>query len=347
MSPCPPAPLKVHLQCCDNVASPRSTQQASPPHDPLEPVGAAQHPSQGQLAAMAAAVARSMQVPVSYIAGVLEPSLCTYQIVVCAQHMCPLLQPKKEAETDEEEEEEREGREGDVQLSAQEVEARARRAERRRERRLQDYLVLTMETLNKTCMARQEEWWTYELCFRSGLRQYHISMELVRQPDGSMHQHGVLAAEFSLGAAPIAFYGNGSALQAVITGGRAGRGAERQLLPASMPSAVLMRNVNTPPRALSFEYTGGTPCDIVDNTYRAATVEIQCGAADGIIDIVEDRTCHYLVRAQSSVLCGHPDFVTVLPGLSTVQFVPHGMPNVETPDKQQGVLSVAHPVSLE
>ena len=56
------------------------------------------------------------------------------------------------------------------------------------------------------------------------------------------------------------------------------------------------------PKSLAIEFTGGTPCDIV-NLSRSTTVYIYCGQTHGIIDIVEERTCHYNIKVHSSLVC--------------------------------------------
>jgi hypothetical protein len=58
------------------------------------------------------------------------------------------------------------------------------------------------------------------------------------------------------------------------------------------------------PKSLAIEFTGGTPCDIVNLT-RSTTVYIYCGHSNGIIDIVEEKTCHYNIKVHSNLVCSY------------------------------------------
>jgi len=58
------------------------------------------------------------------------------------------------------------------------------------------------------------------------------------------------------------------------------------------------------PKSLAIEFTGGTPCDIVNLT-RSTTVYIYCGQSNGIIDIVEEKTCHYNIKVHSNLVCNY------------------------------------------
>lgn len=117
----------------------------------------------------------------------------------------------------------------------------------------------------------------------------------------------------------------------MITGGRLGRGARRQLLSPAMPTSVLANSTYAPPLALSLEFTGGTHCDLLASVLRSSTVEVACGPRGGIIDIIEDSICHYLVRVHSAVLCQHPDFVVARVPMSAVRLEPVGaVPGTES-----------------
>ena len=61
------------------------------------------------------------------------------------------------------------------------------------------------------------------------------------------------------------------------------------------------------PRAIVLEFENGTKCDI-ESMDRSTSVHISCGARDAIIDVVEDRTCHYNVKVTSPVICLLTDF---------------------------------------
>ncbi len=52
-------------------------------------------------------------------------------------------------------------------------------------------LTSVMKALNSTCLMKQEEWWTYELCFAKGIRQLRINNEHSVLPDGTVEQKKV------------------------------------------------------------------------------------------------------------------------------------------------------------
>jgi hypothetical protein len=52
-------------------------------------------------------------------------------------------------------------------------------------------LTNVMASLNNSCLMRQEDWWTYELCFTKGVRQLRINVEQSVLPDGSVEQKKV------------------------------------------------------------------------------------------------------------------------------------------------------------
>ena len=60
-------------------------------------------------------------------------------------------------------------------------------------------------------------------------------------------------------------------------------------------------------RSLKLEFDNGTLCDL-RNTSRSSTVDISCGPKDMIISIMEDKTCHYLIKVQLAVVCKLPSF---------------------------------------
>eukprot|EP00596_Hydrurales_sp_CCMP1899_P005544 CAMPEP_0119051236 /NCGR_PEP_ID=MMETSP1177-20130426/72918_1 /TAXON_ID=2985 /ORGANISM="Ochromonas sp, Strain CCMP1899" /LENGTH=413 /DNA_ID=CAMNT_0007030369 /DNA_START=378 /DNA_END=1619 /DNA_ORIENTATION=- len=216
-----------------------------------------------------------------------EPDVCTYQLVVCV----PLLCPNRQVETD---------------LGSWAEEGL---------RTYNQTLIQVIDSLSLSCMVRAEEWWVYEICFRSGIRQYH-SQDEVTKVDGSdeVKHRQVILNQYSLGTAPTAIYNDIHALEESTL--RAGKGGKRSLtsetdttladMGLGLPSAVLLRNGVTEVRSLKLQFEEGTPCDIVEGTMRGSTVEIFCGPRDGIIDIIEDRTCHYHIKVHSLLACANP-----------------------------------------
>ena len=156
-------------------------------------------------------------------------------------------------------------------------------------------LTTVLQSLSKQCLVRQEGWWTYELCFRTGIRQFHLHAETVQQAVGdgstSTSAHMVVQNEFSLGLAPADSYTDtstsGGGLEALVRPGSHPPGSEArgsggasggQESRMGLPSNVLQRAYR--PRALVLEFEGGTPCDIEDIA-RGSTIELTCGERPG------------------------------------------------------------------
>eukprot|EP00603_Paraphysomonas_imperforata_P003268 CAMPEP_0114421152 /NCGR_PEP_ID=MMETSP0103-20121206/4927_1 /TAXON_ID=37642 ORGANISM="Paraphysomonas imperforata, Strain PA2" /NCGR_SAMPLE_ID=MMETSP0103 /ASSEMBLY_ACC=CAM_ASM_000201 /LENGTH=455 /DNA_ID=CAMNT_0001589657 /DNA_START=250 /DNA_END=1617 /DNA_ORIENTATION=+ len=183
-----------------------------------------------------------------------------------------------------------------------------------------------MEQFRHTCMQRQENWWNYEACFGGleeasparkskakakasknhvvmekrnpdekfqGIRQFHVEVVLTKtEKSNEMLQQQVIQAEFVLGKPPLEVYKNATAL------------AEAVHYPTKT-SASLRDSHSAQPKlpALHLEFTDGSECDIIENVRRGSTVEVSCGDRDFIEDIIEDRTCHYVIKMTSKLLC--------------------------------------------
>ncbi len=76
-----------------------------------------------------------------------------------------------------------------------------------------------MRTLNSSCLMRQEEWWTYELCFSKGIRQLRLNLEQSVLPDGSIEQKQVVVNQYILGNPLLHEYSNETALTARVRWG--------------------------------------------------------------------------------------------------------------------------------
>lgn len=99
-------------------------------------------------------------VPTAVFATIREPELCSYQAIICASFMCL---------TNEEQER---------SVSVTEIEDRKPKRTNKKEKSVTDgsnkskeELVRFMKVINNTCLFKQEEWWTYEICFNKGARQ--------------------------------------------------------------------------------------------------------------------------------------------------------------------------------
>ncbi|KAG7386151.1 Protein OS-9 [Phytophthora pseudosyringae] len=135
----------------------------------------------------------------------------------------------------------------------------------------------------RTCVTRNEGWWTYEFCFGRSLRQYH------RDGDGR------ITAEFSLGAFDAA--GN--------------RELERSGSALVSEHIDATHDVSRP--AYLELYDHGTFCKEFENhAPRKAKVFYYCsqgGTSHHILTVKETQTCTYTVKVSSPVLCDHPHFL--------------------------------------
>lgn len=135
---------------------------------------------------------------------------------------------------------------------------------------------------SKTCIKRNEGWWTYEFCFGHSIRQYH------READGQV------SVEYSLGS-----YDD----------------EENQKLEADGTALVLehidaTHDVSRP--AFKEIYSSGTPCSDVDGSLlRQAKVFYYCsqvGMNHHILSVKETQTCSYTIKISSPAVCDHPHF---------------------------------------
>ena len=190
-----------------------------------------------------------------------------------------------------------------------------------------------MDQFRHACMQRQENWWTYEACFGSnddhddhnkknknavkmenhkkskrkqqqqqeggsmpestqGIRQFHVETVMTKtDKENEVLQRQVIQSEFLLGSPPLHMYKNGTALSESV---------HYPVQAASSVNDVHTSQPKTP--SLHLEFSDGAACDIED-VKRGTTVEISCGDRDAIEDIIEDRTCHYVIKISSRLIC--------------------------------------------
>lgn len=60
---------------------------------------------------------------------------------------------------------------------------------------------------------------------------------------------------------------------------------------------------------VELEYADGTECDLTQGLRRATTVRLYCGDDNALVNVFEDRTCHYVFSVHTPALCQHPAFV--------------------------------------
>lgn len=58
---------------------------------------------------------------------------------------------------------------------------------------------------------------------------------------------------------------------------------------------------------LSFSFTNGTPCDLLDIP-RSSIVHLRCGSHDRVLSVTETSTCKYEIEVELLTLCGFPSF---------------------------------------
>ncbi|ETI50816.1 hypothetical protein F441_05713 [Phytophthora nicotianae CJ01A1] len=159
----------------------------------------------------------------------------------------------------------------------------------------------------RTCVTRNEGWWTYEFCFGRSLRQYH------RDGDGR------ITAEFSLGTFDAA--GN--------------RELERSGSALVSEHIDATHDVSRP--AYLELYDHGTFCkEFESHAPRKAKVFYYCsqgGTSHHILTVKETQTCSYTVKVSSPVLCDHPHFLNDEQKSDQEAEILHCIPVAEAPVK--------------
>lgn len=136
----------------------------------------------------------------------------------------------------------------------------------------------------RTCIKRNEGWWTYEFCFGQGVRQYH------RDSDGRV------TVDFSLG------HYDEDKNRALETSG------------AALVSEQIDATHDVSRPAYLEHYSHGTYCKEFDmQTPRTSRVFFYCsqgGANHHILAVKETQTCAYTIKISTPVLCDHPHFIS-------------------------------------
>ena len=213
----------------------------------------------------------------AFIKSVTEPDTCTYKIEACSRLMCDGTELTQPAKS--------------------------------------NSLVAIFKEIENRCIIKAEEWWTYEFCFKSGVRQMHLVVESTKQVDNAVVQTQTIEVQYSLGKAPVELYGNETALLSLSTNNRQpnqnagvmknGTRLDEVYNYVGMPSSILLGRKNKPD-ALVLHLGNGTICDIKNGVQRTSNVHLYCGARDLISEVVETRTCHYDVVVYINELCRHP-----------------------------------------
>lgn len=129
-----------------------------------------------------------------------EPSICNYVATVCSPLLCQ--KPKKNAHS------KSSARKGSKGGRSKDTLTNTVSATNNK----QEVYVKAMQSLLNMCLIRQEEWWTYELCFGKSMRQIRFNIEQATTTDGMIVQKQVAVNQYLLGLAPTDIYTNESAL---------------------------------------------------------------------------------------------------------------------------------------
>lgn len=82
---------------------------------------------------------------------------------------------------------------------------------------------------------------------------------------------------------------------------------------------------------IGLQFTRGTTCDLT-GVLRSSTVFLKCGKSKRVVEVVEDRTCHYRVVALSPLLC-RCEFLPQTGGCGSSR-LPHSVGRCSTTPRQ-------------
>eukprot|EP00889_Picochlorum_renovo_P003399 jgi/Picre1/30429/NNA_005793.t1 len=130
-----------------------------------------------------------------------------------------------------------------------------------------------LESLGDWCAYRIDGWWTYELCYRQGIRQFHTDTETSK-----------VTSEFLLGKYP-------------------------ETLDA--PTIVEGDEGDASQHNYASDVCGeGHVCDVGDRLGAKREVEVRywCGTSKKpiVVDVREPKSCHYVFDVQTAAICNLP-----------------------------------------
>jgi hypothetical protein len=262
-----PRSVEVHIQCCDSLNIPNVI------------------PSEAYFQAEKTA----NPFPRAALARIMEPSVCAYQATVCS----PLLCQRLDYEDEEIPSSDASSASSSSSSSAAAptttttaTTATGRKLTKRVYSKTKPVkFTEIMKTINSTCLARQEEWWTYELCFNKGVRQVRFNLEQSVTAEGTVIQKQVLANQYVLGTPPFDLYLNEPGLlnsTAHLLHSLSNRHKddlnrkEQEIVKTFGMISPLFRTKGKEQNYLSLNFTNGTPCDL-DHVNRSVVVELYCG----------------------------------------------------------------------
>ena len=140
--------------------------------------------------------------------------------------------------------------------------------------------LLSPLSANKVCIKKNEGWWTYELCFGSKIRQFH------------MEQSGEITIDFSLGEYDTKV------------------NEEMEKKGSSFTAEYLDGTHEHARVAYATEYASGTRCAETSDR-RKTRMLMYCNPASTrhvILSVKEVATCSYEMKVATSIVCTHPNF---------------------------------------
>ena len=196
---------EVHIQCCEglninNVAVPSVAQAGMGLNmgNPFPPAAHAadqmhgEQPAEGGVGGPAGIPGQKEHTgnsagPVAILKASAEPRVCSYQLVVCSHLLCPDKPPP-----DHEDILGGGGDGGDVNRPGERSPSGGNMT-----------LAQVMTNVQNLCLFKAEEWWTYELCFNKGIRQFHVNVQMITDENGEVKSYEqTMETEYTLGKPP-------------------------------------------------------------------------------------------------------------------------------------------------
>lgn len=162
----------------------------------------------------------------------------------------------------------------------------------------QEIMTRLLRPLERSCIQKNEGWWTYEFCFGQSVRQYHRD-----------EKSGRMVAEYLMGTYVVP-----TTTTHVFT------------------TELYLDDGETPRVALVQEFTHGTACK-EDNVRRSTRVILYCQAqslAQSILSVKEVQTCQYDVSIATPAICAHPKFEQELAAAKDTTHTVHCIPDLTT-----------------
>lgn len=150
-----------------------------------------------------------------------------------------------------------------------------------------------LQPLDGTCIAHQNGFWTFKICFWSAVSQFHLEQVKKVDETGKEILQTRSTHEYDLGA--------------------------------FVPGSGTLSGATDPSEAFfSVKFEGGTLCDLVDQR-RSTEVRFRCdekASFPSIVSILETSTCNYLAIIDTALICPHSAFITDRPEILQIQCEP-------------------------